>query len=100
MCLSLQETTTSSVEFQEESGSLLIAPEFSLRDYDSPDSLITSLTITLTLTHAIDGDSEGVIVSATGGMVYTEQVTTEEFTKEYTLTNGTSYSQYEEVHIH
>ena len=76
---------------------MLIATNFNLRDYDSPDIISGSLNFSLTLSHAIDGDTEGIMVTSTGDVVMTEQGSTEEFTREYTLSNGTSYSQYEEV---
>ena len=88
------------VEFLEESAPILIASGFRLRDYDSPDTLITDLRVTLTLREAIDGDSEGIMAEVTGGVIMTEEQTTEENTREYTLSNGSSLSQYEQVRRH
>ncbi|CAI8050929.1 hypothetical protein GBAR_LOCUS27939 [Geodia barretti] len=90
-------TTSVAVEFLEESAPILIASGFRLRDYDSPDTLITDLRVTLTLREAIDGDSEGIMAEVTGGVIMTEEQTTEENTREYTLSNGSSLSQYEQV---
>ena len=86
-----------SVDFLEESAPILIASGFNLMDYDSPDALSTGLTVTLTLTQAIDRESEGIRAEVTGGVNMIEQNTTEDFTRVYILSNGSSYSQYEEV---
>ena len=74
-----------------------IAADLHLRDYDSPDTQGSSLSVRLTLREAIDRESEGVAVEVTGGVVMTELVSSEDYTREYVLSNGSSYSQYEEV---
>ena len=89
--------TSVSVEFVEEAGPVSIASDFTLRDFDSPDSPGTDLTVTLTLTQAVDEESEGVRVVTSGGVMMTEQISTEQFTKHYILIGGTSYSQYQQV---
>lgn len=82
-------------EFEEEADPVIIAGDITLFDYDSPDSPGTELTLTLTLTGALDGESEGVTVDTSGGV--TVQVSIEGHTQTYTLSNGTSYTQYQEV---
>ena len=81
----------------EESSPISLAEGFNLRDYDSPDTLDTALSVTLTLTQALDESSEGVTVVTSGDVVMTELDSSAEFEKVYTLTNGNSFSQYEEV---
>ena len=83
--------------FMEEAEPLPLAAYFILRDYDSPDSPTTPPTITLTLTEAVDEESEGIRVVTSGGVIMEEADPIELYTKVYTLTNGTSYSQYQQV---
>lgn len=89
--------TAISVEFVEEAGPLLLAANFTLRDFDSSDTPGTNLTVTLVLEQAVDGESEGVRVVTGGGVEIQELDSTDPLTKVYLLTNGSSYSQYEEV---
>ena len=93
--LPTQSITSVSAEFEEGSDPVMIAAEITLTDYDSPDSSGTEVTVTLTLTEAIDGESEGVNVVTSGGVIV--NVSIEEHTQVYTISNGTSYSQYQEV---
>ena len=88
---------SASVELVEEARPVSIAADFMLQDFDSPDSPGTTLTVTLTLTQAVDEESEGVSIVTDGGVTMTEQASSEQFTKVYTLTGGTSYSQYQQV---
>ena len=85
------------MEFVEESDPVVLAEDFALRDHDSSDSPGIELTVTLTLTQALDEDSEGVRLVTRGGVTLRELESTEEYMKQYILSNGTSYSQYEEV---
>lgn len=89
--------TSISVEFVEEAEPLFLAANFTLRDYDSPDLARTDLKVALILTQAVDEESEGVSVVTSGGVQMEEMDSMEQFTKEYELTNGTTYSQYEQV---
>lgn len=89
--------TSISVEFMEEAEPLSLAANFTLRDFDSSDTPGTNLTVTLTLEQAVDGESEGVSVVTSGGVEIREVDSNEPFTKVYELTNGSSYSQYEQV---
>lgn len=86
-----------SVEFVEEAEPLLLAANFTLRDFDSSDTPGTNLTVTLVLEQAVDGESEGVRVVTSGGVEIEELDSTDPLTKVYALTNGSYYSQYEEV---
>lgn len=92
-----QDVTSVSVEFVEESDPILLAEDFNLQDFDSPDTPVTNLTVTLTLTETIDVASEGVRLETSGDVVMVEQDSEDEHIKVYTLTNGSSFSQYEEV---
>lgn len=86
-----------SVEFVEEAEPLLLAANFTLRDFDSSDTPGTNLIVTLVLEQAVDGNSEGVRVVTSGGVEMEELDSTDPLTKVYALTNGSSYRQYEEV---
>ena len=85
------------VEFLEESAPILIAPDFNLRDYDSPDALSSDVTVTLTLAQTQDEDSEGIMAEVTGDVIMTELETADASTKQYSLSNGSSLILYEEV---
>ena len=76
---------------------MLLAANFTLRDFDSSDTSGANLTVTLVLEQAVDGESEGVRVVTGGGVEIQELDSTDPLTKVYSLTNGSSYSQYEEV---
>lgn len=86
-----------SAEYKEEVDPIPLAPNFTLRDYDSPDTPSTPHTVTLTLTQAVDEDSEGVQVEITSGGIQVRDISTEQYTKVYELSNGTSFSEYQQV---
>ena len=93
-----QDLVLQSVSYSEQSQPIQLAADFTLRDYDSPDTPSTPHTLTLTLTQAVDGDSEGVTVEVgSGGVQFSEVSSAEEFTKVYVLNNGTSFSDYQQV---
>ena len=87
--------TAVSVLFVEESEPILLTEDFYLQDFDSDDILVYN--VTLTLTDTIDVTSEGVRMVTNGGIVIEEQVLEDEYTKVYTLYNGSSFSHYQEV---
>ena len=87
-----------SASYSEQSQPVQLATDFTLRDYDSPDTPSTPHTLTLTLSQAVDGDSEGVMVDVgSGGVQFSELPSAAEFTKVYVLDNGTSFSDYQQV---
>jgi len=91
-----QGTTTTSFTFPEEGAPLNIAANFNLIDFDSPD--ITSSSLTLTLTGAVDEEWEGLMVETGGTGVEVSQIQgVPQYTQRYNLTGGTSFSEYQEV---
>lgn len=85
------------ITFREETPPIPIATTFNLVDFDSSDS--TSVTVTLTLRLALDEASEGLQLDASGTNVSVSDPVRNQFTQEYSLTGGSSYTEYEQVRL-
>ena len=84
------------VTFREESPPLDVAENLTLTDFDSPDN--TSSLLTITLTGAVDEDMEGLMVEVGGTGVTVSLVQgVRQYTQQYTLNGGTSFSEYQQV---
>ena len=84
------------VTFREESPPLNVAENLTLTDFDSPDT--TSSSLTITLTGAVDEAMEGLMVGAGGtGVTVSPVQRVQQYTQQYTLNGGTSFSEYQQV---
>ncbi len=86
---------TASTTFREENPPLPIATTFFLRDFDSGD--LTTDSVTLTVDLAVDQDSESLQLDTSGTNISFSGPMRDEFTQEYSLTGGNSFTEYQQV---
>lgn len=89
---------TQTAAYVEESGLVYIGKSFYLRDFDSEDQPGSEFNVSLTLMQAVDGiENEGLVFDTTGTGVSVYHSMTEEYTFQYVLFGGNSYSEYQQV---
>ena len=85
-------------EYVEESGPVYIGRSFYLRDFDDSDQPDSEFNVSLTLMQAVDRvENEGLIFSTAGTGVSVHQRVIDQYTFQYDLAGGNSYSGYQQV---
>ena len=77
-----------------------MADDFGLMDFDSPGVSPSPFTVVVSLSGAVDGEREGLVLDTSGSDV--EVVTSaqpEEFAVTYTLQGSMNYTEYQMVSI-
>ena len=98
MIIAVQGIIAQTAEYVEESGLVYIGRSFYLRDFDSDDQPDSEFSVSLTLMQAVDGiEEEGLVfdTAGTGVTVYYSMI--DQYTFQYILAGGSSYSEYQLV---
>ncbi len=85
-------------EYVEESDPVYVGRSFYLRDFDSSDQPDSEFNVSLILMQAVDGiEDEGLILNTAGTGVTVYYGMVDQYTFQYVLAGGSSYSEYQQV---